>query len=89
MNIKKLLVLMLAVVFVHASEDCPSNTMTYFSSYSLGRQTDLNKTFEVLKSTVNVPTTSYTPRIGKTYVIDNMTLGFYVISSKETAKFIS
>jgi hypothetical protein len=45
MKIIKLLVLMLFAIFVNAFEDCPANTMTYFSSYSLGRQTDLNKTF--------------------------------------------
>lgn len=45
MNIVTLLVLTFSAIFANTLEDCPTNAMTYFSSYTLGRQTDLNKTF--------------------------------------------
>ena len=84
-----LIILLVASGLGYPDDDCPPNTMTYFSSYSLARQTDLNKTFGAMKSLVKVGEITYSPRVGRTYIIENMTLDFYVISSKETAKFVN
>lgn len=61
---------------------CNETALTYLSSFALGQQHDLNKTFETLKSTVKVPDFNYTVRVGKTYTIENMELDFFIINSK-------
>lgn len=48
---------------------CNETLLTFLSSFALGQQHDLNKTFEALKSIIKVPAFNYTPRVGKTYTI--------------------
>ena len=67
--------------------NCNETALTYLSSFVLGQQYDLNKTFTSMQPTVKVPSFNYTPRIGKEYIIDNFTLTFYNINSKEKANF--
>lgn len=88
--VKQLLLIfsLLTTLLTQPLVNCTSNVLTYLSAYSLGRQHDLNKTFEALKKTVKVPEFTYTPRIGKEYIIDNMTLDFFIINSKEKSEFI-
>lgn len=67
---------------------CNETLLTYLSSFALGQQHDLNKTFEALKSETKIPPFNYTPRVGKTYIIEDMVLTYYVISSKEKSEFV-
>mgnify|MGYP000939309576 FL=1 len=82
-----LLLVVLLVAAVSTQTDPAINSMTYINDFALGRQTDLNETFDAIAKKLTIPDITYTERIGKTYRIYDLQPVFYVIDSKQTATF--
>ena len=82
-----LLLVVLLVAAVSTQTDPAINSMTYINDFALGRQTDLNETFDAIAKKLTIPDITYTERIGKKYRIYDLQPVFYVIDSKQTATF--
>ena len=66
---------------------CPGNRFKYISSYELGRQDELTKTFAELQPMVHVDNVTYKDEVFRTYTIFPLTVEFSYAESKQTHFF--
>ena len=55
---------------------CPGNRFKYISSYELGRQDELTKTFAELQPMVHVDNVTYKDEVFRTYTVFPLTMEF-------------
>ena len=68
--------------------DCNSTHFEYFSNFSLGKQEQLNKTFDQIQPLIKVPTITYKSNDSSTWTISDTTVNFKYLDSKQRAVVI-
>lgn len=83
------ILIILASLFVTTTQiDCNATHFEFFSNFSLGKQEELNQTFDQILPFIKVPPISYKATDFSTFNITNTTVKFRYLDSQQKAVII-
>ena len=86
---KRIIILALALLIASsASSECNFTHYEFYSKYSLGKQDELNKTFDQLLPTIKIPDHTYEINDSLSYKFSDVNLSLFYRDSKQKAEIM-